>query len=51
MQNFVDYLIIHMFILERGNDPQECSSQIYEFKCKYNIYFCIDYQIYDHNIQ
>jgi len=27
-----------MFILEQGNNPDECSSEIYLSKCKFTVY-------------
>jgi len=51
MEHFDNFLIIYMFILDRGEVPEACSSYIYNNTCKYNVYLCMNYQIYVHTIQ
>jgi len=48
MDNFFDYFIMHMFILGYIT-AMSCSFDIFNKTCKYNIYLCMDNQMYDHN--
>jgi len=49
IENCVDYIINYMFILGY-RFANMCFGEIFNNKCEYNFYLCMDNQMCDHNI-